>query len=432
MLPGYHSIILFGLFILLQFGILKHFQASTTLTQRFQFWFGRSNLFRLFRYMVVFNFIFLTIHNLFSKVYPGTFTPLLKFRPVIEPSEILHWLFYFGLAIILFVGIYFYSHNKIRARFSSEASQPVHFSRGLRDYVFSSLLMNLGLVIIALVTFYLLKSIDEWFLRNGMSQLDWSLRAPNEIDTHKPGFYFAFLVAAAAWLFMISAFTKTRDKDHQPYNVLKVILLSSVLFFGLFSGIYSITNTIYNIRIHGDINKWYTTDKQLGFFAIRLSSLVLLYHLMRFLLKNVFHTQLKELMLLTFQPKGKLNTKSVALSDDEYSTIFFAQLGFYILNVSVAELSILFQGEKIYRTILDFSLVFIIDDFMIINEYSKKFGQILKWHRLRISIANAVLFVGGVITLIQLNLIWYLLLYISISIILLYVSRTNRSRAVTV
>ena len=432
MAPGYHSIILFGLFILLQFGILSYFQVSGSFSQRLQFWFGRSNLFRLFRYMVVFNFIFLTIHNLFTKVFPGSFTPLLRFRPIIEPGLFSHWLYYFGVATVFFVVMYLIRHQRIRTSLSTDNQAPVSFANGLKSYVVSSVLINLGLILISLLTFYLLKSIDEWFLRNGMSQLDWSLRAPTETESHKPGFYFAFLVAAAAWLFLISAFTKTRDKDHNPYNYLKVLLLSSVLFFGLFSGIYSLTNTIYNVRVHGDINKWYTTDKQLGFFAIRLSSLILLFQLLKFMLKNVFQTQLRELMLLTFQPKGTLKTQTVALSDEEHSTIFFAQLGFYILNVSVAELSILFQGEKIYRTILDFALVFIIDDFMIIHAYSQKFRQILKRHKLRISVANAVLFLGGVVTLIQLNLIWYLLVYISVSFILLYISRSNTSRAVTV
>lgn len=111
--------------------------------------------------------------------------------------------------------------------------------------------------------------------------------------------------------------------------------------------------------------------------------------------------------------------------------MFLAQIGFYILNLTVAEVSILFKEQAVYRTVLDFALVFIVDDYIIIHNYSNKLEKILVAHKWRIAFFNLVLTVGAVATLVSLNLYGYLIVYLTIALLLLFVTETNISRVAT-
>lgn len=396
-------------------------------------WFCKTNLFRLFRYTTFLNYLFLVFYTAYNSLHPrGRFFSLFQFRQIFDPSRFLNWVCYLLAILLIYLLFYVIYQRRIRARFSPPDAPPISYREGLQHFMSSSFLMNLSILLFFIFTYWTIGWMDRWFLREGMSQLDWLFVDPINTTPYKPGFYFAVLVASATLLFMLSIFARTIDRDHRTYTLLKVILLSSIIFFGIFSGLYSITNTIYNISIHNDINSWYSEDKQLGFFAIRISSLILFFHLIRFMVRYVFQSKLMEVLMLTFKPRSTLKTKTVALSDNEYSTVFFAQLGFYILNVSVAEISILFQGKQFFRTILDFALVFIIDDYMIIHEYAKKFKTILKWHKRRIFLFNTVLVITSFITLLQLNLVVYILVYLFVALILLNLAKSNRSDVVEV
>jgi hypothetical protein len=115
-----------------------------------------------------------------------------------------------------------------------------------------------------------------------------------------------------------------------------------------------------------------------------------------------------------------------------YSTTFIAQIGFYILNVSIAEFSLIFQDESFFRTLLNFALAFIVDDYIIIHSYSNELNKVLYWHNRRIDIFNAILFLGGCAILISLSFTLLALAYAILSIILAQYYYKNQNKSIEV
>lgn len=77
-----------------------------------------------------------------------------------------------------------------------------------------------------------------------------------------------------------------------------------------------------------------------------------------------------------------------------------SQLFFYMLSILICALSILNSEENIFTTVCSFSLLFIIDDFLIISDYREQFQEYANdFHYYRIIIANVVLILCTMIIL---------------------------------
>ena len=183
---------------------------------------------------------------------------------------------------------------------------------------------------------------------------------------------------------------------------------------------------------HPSFIDWYETDNQLGVFALRLASLILFFHTFSFISKNVLKSTFLHLIFAGISPMHHAELHKTVLSDRFYSTTFLAQIGFYILNITVAEFSLIFQQENTYRVLLNFALAFIVDDYIIIHDYSNKLNKVLSKHNRRIDIFNFILFLGGTATLFSLSFKLMATIYIIISFFLAQVYYENQNRSIEV
>jgi hypothetical protein len=262
--------------------------------------------------------------------------------------------------------------------------------------------------------------------------LDWlDFDLTNQTD-FKKGFYFSFLASIFVAIIFLNAIVKYSDRSYNSSSKFKFYLLSVVIFFTFLSGFYSITNSIYSLNSNNRILDWYNTDIQLGVFALRLASIILFFHIATYIIKNVLRSNVFEVTLAGIFPHLKADVKQTALSERVYSTTFIAQIGFYVVNVSIAEFSLIFQEKNLFRTLLSFALAFIVDDYVIIHNYSNSLNKVLASHNRRIDLFNLILLIGGCATLISLRFYFFTILYLFISLFLGRYYYTNQNRSIEV
>src|SRR5690606_2910193 len=106
------------------------------------------------------------------------------------------------------------------------------------------------------------------------------------------------------------------------------------------------------------------------------------------------------------------------ISFDGRETLFFCQIGFFIINVALAEFFIIINFKNIYLSILNFAILFIIDDFKIINDYSDGMKKVLITHYMRITVFNLIILITAIVLLINTKQYFVLISYLVLFAIL--------------
>lgn len=326
------------------------------------------------------------------------------------------WYLIIGYYLIILLIYYIISHISIRNNLRKRNFAKISYLNGLFSYCIPGII---GMIFVTLfwdVAYYLVNTTNNWFAGNQMSLYDWLVTTVIQEEDFKRGFYMALLISIICSFIFLNSVGNMRSSK-MPY--VKNIFLTVLLFCGLICGIYSILNSIYNIQSYGSISKWYKIDNIIGIFSIRLTAILLLKEILVFIYTKVLSLGLINIIRSALSPTRQAEIRHGALSDNDYSTSFLIQLGFYNLNVVLSEVSFIFQEENIFRSILNFLILNIVSAYLIIHEYSKAHKSILNWHHNRIIIYNVMLLVGAILTLYKLNNILFWIIYIAISLILL-------------
>lgn len=331
--------------------------------------------------------------------------------------------------IVVLVIIYILYHSRIRTNLKRhEDYRIVNFVSGLWQFILSS---GLGIVFVGavfLLAFWGVNVINEWFNTYSMDMFDWKNIKSNTEQDFKKGFYFAFLLSAACSLAFISSMAKLNNESSRTNPIFKAFLLTIIFFFSLLSGIYSVANSYYNIRSLGSIMIWFKSDNVLGLLTLRLASITLFWQMFAFLIKNVFRSGVIEFFNAIFSPHSQTRLRDDALSHRVHSTTFILQIGFYLLNLLVSELAIIFNYESIIRSFLNVILLTIVDDYLIIHTYTNTFNQVIKKHKIKVLVFNILLLFGGIMTLFEIRNYGFLFIYIVSVVILAYVNFENQNR----
>lgn len=331
---------------------------------------------------------------------------------------------YFLILIVTLLIIYAIKNTVIRKNLSIYDYKPVGHGTGCMEFLFSSIIINLLCVVIMFIGFNIIHYANNWFSYNDMYLTDWFISQQNREEDFKRGFYFSFLASTITTSIFVNAIFKVSLAN--KYSI-KFFIFSCVIFATLLSALYSLTNSYYNLSMSQRLITWYQADSQIGAFALRVASLLLFYHVFSFTAKHVLKTNLINVFYAGISSTKHFILKQTALSDRAYSTTFICQVGFYAINVAIAEFSLIFQDKSTYLTIMNFALAFIVDDYIIIHNYSNKFNKILKGHKLRITIFNILLLGVGVGTLISLKEYFIAVIFFIVSIILAQYFYTNQN-----
>ncbi|HMG15153.1 MAG TPA: hypothetical protein VK590_06890 [Saprospiraceae bacterium] len=222
--------------------------------------------------------------------------------------------------------------------------------------------------------------------------------------------YIAISVAILQLIWLIYPFFMLLDRTYRMMTVYFPIITG----FGVFAILYSLINTIGQYHLVLDaflLKKNSITD----FILLRVSSIFtgLLITI------NSFKVLSRQSILLVYpRLEEKMQEK---YNHTIYRKLIYwesrnlSQLSIYILTLFILQVVSFNQTNHILLwTISNTVLFFIIDDWQIIKDYAKiTDGLILKWHEIRIGIANVILILSTMI-LVWLYVNWIFALIITI------------------
>ncbi|GAB4049407.1 hypothetical protein [Spirosoma litoris] len=184
------------------------------------------------------------------------------------------------------------------------------------------------------------------------------------------------------------------------FPVYRTILATSVLFFGLWISFSGVFNGIYSYLSAQSIEDWFKNEISSGLLTLRISSLVILFDLIRFLFSEIFNLQIMFYWLgLKFVRRDKLHIGVNVFSYMNYSTVYFAQIGFYVLTMLVLWHFAKISYQSVIVNLLNWALFFIIDDWTIIYNYSKTFRGVRLIDKRKVEFFNVLMVIMALITL---------------------------------
>jgi hypothetical protein len=313
----------------------------------------------------------------------------------------------------------------------------------------SSILINLKYIIFRLVSFvfvfYVFKyvfisiyQLDTNFLENKMSLFDWyNIELINKNLLFKKGVYFSLVIVLSFFFLINNGFLKINSSYGEEKNIkldfIKYLFVSFVLCIGLFLSIYSILNAFYSIN-NSSFKDFISYDNIFGILPIRFASIIILYSFLIYFYKNVLEEKIVYFIVICFFPlKLKENNLKRTIFYNPYSiinfndreTLYFSQISFYIINIAISEMAYINNIKSVYFSLLNIIILFIIDDFTIINSYSRGFSDTMKWHVIRIFLANLLMFISSIILLSGSELYMILIIYLLFSTFLSFIYFSN-------
>jgi hypothetical protein len=313
----------------------------------------------------------------------------------------------------------------------------------------SSVIINLKYIIFRLVSFlfvfYIFKyvftgiyQLDKYFLENNMSVFDWySNELINNNLLFKKGVYFSFVIVISFFFIINNGFLKINSNYGEEKNIkldfIKYLFVSFILCIGLFLSTYSIFNAFYSIN-NSSLKDFISYDNVFGILPIRIASIIILYNFLIYFYKNVLEEKIGYFIIICFIPlklKENYSKKSIfynpynIINFNNRTTLYFSQISFYIINIAISEIAYINNIKSIYFSLLNLIILFIIDDFTIINSYSKGFSDTMKWHVIRIFSANLLMFTSSIILLSGSELYMILIIYLSFSLFLSFIYFSN-------
>ena len=120
---------------------------------------------------------------------------------------------------------------------------------------------------------------------------------------------------------------------------------------------------------------------------------------MTYIYKEILDKDILSFLMIGILPIRGLPNYKGNINFEKRETLFFSQISFYILNIALAEFFIIIGYKTIYLSILNFAILFILDDFKIINDYSQGLKRVLISHFIRVWIFNIIMIVVALILL---------------------------------
>lgn len=290
------------------------------------------------------------------------------------------------------------------------------------QYLLYRLIAALITLIFFLSIFNKLIALHLKMLESKLALFDWLESSAKEVN-YNNGVYFSLVLSIVFFIVFNNAYLKLNsnylDIRLTKWSFLKYFFISVILSIGLFFGFFSIFNGIYNLKNIG-FESWVSKENILGILPIRISSVLILTYLFSYIYKNVFHKDLKSFLVFGVLPVRAIGNEGKKVNLEHKETLFFCQISFYVINLALAELFIIYEYSNLFLSILNFSILFILDDFMIINDYFKRFQIVLQSHFIRLTLFNLSMILASFIILLKNQFYWYLVIYSIITFILSY------------
>lgn len=279
-------------------------------------------------------------------------------------------------------------------------------------------------------TYYLLIKLDNTFSINELTIFDWVNYVSKKNINYNTGVYFSLIITVLIFFLFNNAFIKL-NSDSFDYRSIEIsffgyFFISIILSIGIFFGFFSIFNAIHNIQITS-LTSWFSKENILGILPIRVASVMILFNLFQYIYSETLERKIIPFLILAFFPVRNIESYHLTINIEKRESLYFSQVSFYILNIAIAEYFVIIEFKNIYISILNFAILFIQDDFKIINDYSEGMQNVLKKHLQKIHFINLLMFISAVIILIINYSYSILTIYIVLTSILTYLYLYNYS-----
>lgn len=394
-----------------------HLKNYGTFLQRTVYLFSIKTLFNLLKFSVLFSFCYVLL-----KLNRTFLDNNLITNKIINIDFEKVYLYYIPTGIFSICVVFSNSKELFRQLqdFSIKNEKLNQLASNLKYLFFRIISFTLTFFIFKYTLEYIIK-LDLYFRNNNLHVFDWLENSENEIDNYNKGVYFSLLLTIIIFFLFNNSFIK-KNSDYWNYRVIKFdffkyFFISIILSLGLFFGIFSIFNAIHNIY-NSSITQWISKENILGILPIRISSILILIYLIGYIYKEVLNKNLMYFLVLGILPIRTLSKSFESIIFEKRETLFFSQISFYILNIALAEFFIIIGYRSVYLSILNFAILFILDDFKIINDYSKGLRSILPSHFIRIWLFNIIMIIVALILLANKEYYGILTIYILFTFIL--------------
>ena len=394
-----------------------HLKNYGTFLQRSVYLFSIKTLFNLLKFSVLFSFCYILLK------LNGTFLDNNLITKKIINIDFENVYLYYIPTGIFSIGVVFSNSKELFKQlqdYSIKNEKLNQLASNFKYLFFRIISFTLTFFIFKYTLEYIIK-LDLYFRNNNLSIFDWLENSKNEIDNYNKGVYFSLLLTIIIFFLFNNSFIK-KNSDHWNYRVIKFdfikyFFISIILSIGLFFGFFSIFNAIHNIY-NSSIAQWISKENILGILPIRISSILILIYLIGYIYKEVLNKNLMFFLALGIFPIRTISKSFETIIFEKRETLFFSQISFYILNIALAEFFVIIGYKSIYLSILNFAILFILDDFKIINDYSKGLKSILPSHFIRIWIFNIIMIIVALILLANKEYYEILIVYILFTFIL--------------
>jgi len=276
----------------------------------------------------------------------------------------------------------------------------------------------------------LFQQIDKYISHTIKNIFDWmNFGHISKLDLSK-GFSFSFvssIICSISFLYYL-----TRSGRSKGLIFFRFLLLAFILGVGLFISLFSLTNFVYNIYSFSDFNLWYQEESKIGLIIIRVSSFVVFYGLIKYVFNHVFNKAMvfdSGFRIIKYEIKQfQIGT----ISYNSLSSIYFSQMGFYIMALCILFYSFRVDHHSISVSLLNWALFFIIDDWAIIYNYTYRIGATIGFDKIKIGFFNLILMFLSITSLLELGKGWFIVTYIIILLFLFEMWWNNTQRIKTI
>lgn len=278
--------------------------------------------------------------------------------------------------------------------------------------------------------FYLFITLDNNFSDRNLRIFDWYYLSDNLNHNYNSGVYFSLILTLVIFFLFNNAFLKIKS-NFQNYRTIEISFLAYffitiIICIGVFFGFFSIFNALYNIRATS-LTEWFNKENVIGLLPIRLASVLILFNLFKYIYKETLERKSLAFLTLALFPIRRIDDYYLSIKIENRETLYFSQVAFYIINIAIAEYFVIIDFKIVYLSILNFAILFIQDDFNIINEYSKGMQSILPNHFMRIHLFNLIMLISSSLALILTESYSVLAIYLILTTVLVYLYMINYS-----
>lgn len=281
--------------------------------------------------------------------------------------------------------------------------------------------------IIFALTFYCLMFLDNLFLERELSIFDWLSPSSEQNINYNDGVYFSLILTLFIFFLFNNAFIKLKSNYKSiDASFFAYFFISIILSIGIFFGFFSIFNAYHNIKATS-LTEWISKENILGILPIRLASVFILFNLFEYIYYETLERKLILFMILAIFPVRNIESYNLTINIEKRETLYFSQISFYILNIAIAEYFIIIEFKNVWISILNFAILFIQDDFKIIDAYSEGMQSVMLKHFRKIHALNLLMFLSAIIILFVKESYLILSLYLFFSSVLIFLYLFNYS-----